>query len=243
MLRLGWVEQPELKELVERVSTDVRFTPAALKIEKQGNLLPRRLDGRRKVGPLQSLAGARPNDDLIVQLEEVQLEPRPDGSTQLRIGEPPVQISGRYVGLVRILGPAPGEKERFRVRHWNPERDDFSGPTDVVRVPQQPRDRYGRWISTPLGLTTNPVGRQGWYLYGAPDAEGTFTAQALRPRALHQLRPDAILPAGREGIRYILRGNWADTPQQRGASGGCCWSPPPPRVLWPSTGGRGRGPC
>ncbi len=216
VLRLGWVEQPELKELVERVSTDVRFTPAALKIEKQGNLLPRRLDGRRKVGPLQSLAGARPNDDLIVQLEEVQLEPRPDGSTQLRIGEPPVQISGRYVGLVRILGPAPGEKERFRVRHWNPERDDFSGPTDVVRVPQQPRDRYGRWISTPLGLITNPVGRQGWYLYGAPDAEGTFTAQALRPRALHQLRPDAILPAGREGIPYILRGNWADTPQQRG---------------------------
>ncbi|HHG2225342.1 TPA: type II CAAX prenyl endopeptidase Rce1 family protein, partial [Synechococcus sp. WH 5701] len=121
-----------------------------------------------------------------------------------------------YVGLGRILGPVSGEPEHFRVRHWSPSQGDFSGPEDVVRVPQQPRDRYGRWISTPRGLSSNPVGAQGWYLYGAPDAEGLFTVQAIKPRALHLLRPDAVLPAARQGIPYILRGNWADTPRQRG---------------------------
>lgn len=216
VLRLGWAERPALRELVERVSTDVRFAPAAQEIESQGNLLPRRLDGRLRVGPLQSLAGARPNDDLIVQLEEVELEPGADDSTRLTIGRPPLQISGRYVGLVRILGPVPGDPERFRVRHWNPSRDNFSGPREVVRVPQQPLDRFGRWISTPRGLSSNPVGAQGWYLYGAPDAEGLFTVQAIKPRALHLLRPDAVLPAASQGIPYILRGNWADTPRQRG---------------------------
>ncbi len=216
VLRLEWAERPVLRELVERVSTDVRFAPAAQELEGQGNLLPRRLDGRLRVGPLQSLAGARPNDDLIVQLEEVELRPGADGSTRLSIGRPPLQISGRYVGLGQILGPVGREPDRFRVRHWSPSRGDFSGPEDVVRVPQQPRDRFGRWISTPRGLSSNPVGAQGWYLYGAPDAEGLFTVQAIKPRALHLLHPDAVLPAARQGIPYILRGNWADTPRQRG---------------------------
>ncbi|WP_255110382.1 type II CAAX prenyl endopeptidase Rce1 family protein [Synechococcus sp. RedBA-s] len=216
VLRLGWAQRPVLQELVERVSTDVRFAPEARAIEAQGNVLPRRLDGRRRVGPLQSLAGARPNDDLIVQLEEVELEPAADGPSRLSIGRPPLQISGRYVGLGRILGPVASQPERFRVQHWSPERGDFSGPEDVVRVPQQPRDRYGRWISTPRGLSSNPVGAQGWYLYGAPDAEGLFTVQAIRPRALHLLSPDAVLPTTREGLPYILRGNWANTPRQRG---------------------------
>ncbi|WP_231594774.1 type II CAAX prenyl endopeptidase Rce1 family protein [Synechococcus sp. CBW1107] len=216
VLRLEWAERPALRELVERVSTDVRFAPAAQELEEQGNLLPRRLDGRLRVGPLQSLAGARPNDDLIVQLEEVELTPETDGSTRLSIGRPPLQITGRYVGLGEILGPVGEEPDHFRVRHWSPSRGDFSGPEDVVRVPQQPRDRFGRWISTPRGFSSNPLGAQGWYLYGAPDAEGLFTVQAIRPRALHRLHPDAVLPAARQGIPYILHGNWADTPRQRG---------------------------
>ena len=35
-------------------------------------MVPERLDGRLAVGPLQSLAGARPNDDVTVTVEEVQ---------------------------------------------------------------------------------------------------------------------------------------------------------------------------
>ena len=61
------------------------FGAAAAKLAQQGNVLPTRLDGLKSVGPLKSLAGARPHDDVTVKLEgvvtdkELSTESPPDG--------------------------------------------------------------------------------------------------------------------------------------------------------------------
>jgi predicted Abi (CAAX) family protease len=225
-LRLGWRADPSLEALVRTVTTDVRLDAAARLAITDGNVVPTRLDGRRRVGPLQSLAGARPRDDVTVELREVELrevelgDPAgrggPDDIPILRVGRPPVQITGRWQALVRILGPASPGTDRFKVRHYDPSRQAFSGPLETVRIPQQPPNRYGRWMSTPQGIETSAIGVAGWYLYGAPDASGTFTVQALEPRALHQLTADRRIVGRSAGLRHLLHGNWGPPPLKRG---------------------------
>ncbi|MCP9915946.1 CPBP family intramembrane metalloprotease [Cyanobium sp. ATX 6F1] len=220
-LRLGWKDDPRLRQLVRAVSTDIRLDDAARAAIVDGNVVPTRLDGRRRVGPLQSLAGARPRDDVTVELRDVALVAAATGAPSLRVGRPPIQTTGRWVALVRILGPTPASaggvsSDRFRVQHYDSEGGAFSGPITTVRLPQQPPNRYGRWMSSPRGLASNPIGYQGWYLYGAPDVTGLFTVQSLRPRALFQLKADQLLQGRSTLWRYLLRGNWGPASLQRG---------------------------
>ena len=186
-----------MQAMVRTVSTDIRFDAAAHAAIAAGNVLPQRLDGRRAVGPLQSLAGARPHDDVIVRLEEVELATGTAGSPGLAIAQPPVQITGRYVALVQLLQPAAAaanpDGDRFEVQHFNQSKRNFSGPREVVRIPRQPPDRDGRRLFNPDGLVGDPIGAAGWLLYGAPDANGLFTAQALLPRALLQPQADQLV--------------------------------------------------
>jgi len=53
-LRLAWAEDPELSRLVRAVTTDIRFEAAARRAASRGDVVPARLDGRRRVGPLQA---------------------------------------------------------------------------------------------------------------------------------------------------------------------------------------------
>lgn len=219
-LRLGWQERPALQAMVRTVSTDIRFDAAAHAAIAAGNVLPQRLDGRRAVGPLQSLAGARPHDDVIVRLEEVELATGTAGSPGLAIAQPPVQITGRYVALVQLLQPAAAaanpDGDRFEVQHFNQSKRNFSGPREVVRIPRQPPDRDGRRLFNPDGLVGDPIGAAGWLLYGAPDANGLFTAQALLPRALLQPQADQLVQGRDAGLDYVLHRNWARTPERKG---------------------------
>jgi len=57
-LRLTWEDTPSMRALVRAVTTDIQLGPAAQQAARNGNVVPTRLDGRRRVGPLQSLAGA-----------------------------------------------------------------------------------------------------------------------------------------------------------------------------------------
>ena len=212
ILRLEWSDEPQLQELVRRVTTDIRFGRQASHSRAQGNVLPDRLDGRRRVGPLQSLAGAHPHDDLLVALQPLALEPG-----RIVIDRPPLQITGRWSALVQFEAELPGD--RFRVRHFNPTTGRFDGALDTIRVPQQPRDRYGRWMSTPRGLVGAPAGVDGWYVHGAPDADGLFTVQALEPRALLRLPAQRQVDGVQPGLVFVSEGNWADTPQRRGHIG------------------------
>ncbi|MFM7361481.1 MAG: hypothetical protein ACKO25_06600 [Cyanobium sp.] len=208
-LRLRWADLPHLKQLVATVSTDIRLGAEARRAQAEANVVPTRLDGRW-AGPLQTLAGARPADDVSVLLEGVT-----PGDGELRISSPPVQITGRWQGLVSVLGPAAGE-ELWRVRHFNPATARFDGVEETIRIPSLPPDRFGRRMIDPAGLAGSPLNGQGWLIQGAPAADGVFTVQALHPYAFFQITPRQLVRGTDPALAFLQRDNWGSTTLQRG---------------------------
>jgi predicted Abi (CAAX) family protease len=208
-LRLRWADLPHLKQLVATVTTEIRLGAEARQAQGEANVVPTRLDGRR-VGPLQTLAGARPGDDVSVLLEGVT-----PGEGELRISSPPVQITGRWQGLVSVLGPAAGE-ELWRVRHFNPATARFDGVEETIRIPSLPPDRFGRRLIDPAGLTGSPFNGDGWLIQGAPAADGVFTVQALHPYAFFQLTPRQLVRGTDPALAFLQRDNWSPATLQRG---------------------------
>jgi predicted Abi (CAAX) family protease len=216
-LKLTWADRPRLQELVDTVSTPVRLGSGAREAAAAANVVPERLDGRRAVGPLQSLAGARPRNDMIVRLEGVSQE----GDT-LRITRPPVQTTGRWMGLVTVLGTAMGhaaggdQPDLWRVRHYDPSQRGFLGPEETIRIPRLPPDRFGRVMIDTEGLIASPLNAEGWRIFGAPGADGVFTVQALQPRALTRLDPDRVVQGTAAGLGAINRDSWSAAALRRG---------------------------
>ncbi len=231
-VRLGWNKTPYTQSYVKAVTTDVKITPEAKEYESKGNVIPNRLNGRSEVGPLQSLAGARSEDDVMVGLESVILSTDKKGNPLILIDLEPVQVTGVFYGLVKIIAPdesifpeqrpkvCPGKQpcpsEYFRVSHYNQKTGNFDGVEEIVRIPQQPRDYRGRFMSTNRNLANSPAGKAGWYIYGLKDKQGIFTVQSLKPRALVQLKPEQVILDKAEAIDYIKNQNWKNTPQRKG---------------------------
>ncbi len=222
VVRLEWSQSPDVQAYVQMVTQDVNFTPDAQKSQRSGNVHPTRLNHRPQVGPLQSLAGARPEDDVIVALKQVTVTSTSQESTVLRIAEEPVQVTGRFYGLVKVLKPVSNRRggedlgkpspslsqEFFRVRHYNPASQQFDGAEEVVRIPQVLPSPDGRYQSTPQQLEHSAAGKSGWYIYGAKNAEGVFVVQGIAPRSLFQLQPDRVLLGKAAGLNYINHQNW-----------------------------------
>jgi predicted Abi (CAAX) family protease len=216
---------------VAAVTVDVQFTPEVEQLRRTtNNLYPERLNGRSRVGPLQSLAGARPKDDVIVSLEQA-IVTQSDGQPALQIETEPVLETGRYYTLVKILGQVSNSKpefipkacpgqppcssELFKVQHYSSTSGKFDGVQETVRIPQQPINDLGVYASTPRQLDQSPAGKAGWYLYGAQDQTGLFTVEAIQPRSLFQLQPQEILAAsqGRDANNVL----WQQTKQRKGS--------------------------
>lgn len=230
-VKLTWQSSPTLATYLEKVTRDVQLTANAESFAAKGNIVPTRLNGRQTVGPLQSLAGARPQDDVTVQLVGTP-ELTTEGDTLVvAVGLEPIQVTGREYGLVKLLGPdtrvekplpevCPGESpcptEYFQTQHFNPAIGDFSGPIETIRIPQQPLLKGDRFFSNIRNLVDSPAGSAGWYIYGARDKENVFTVQALKPRALFQLQPDEVILGQQPGRNYLDRGNWHNTPARKG---------------------------
>ncbi|MEB3265748.1 MAG: CPBP family glutamic-type intramembrane protease [Cyanobacteriota bacterium] len=212
--RLHWSNRPRLQALVASVTTPVRLGEVARRSAAAGNVVPTRLDGRR-VGPLQSLAGARPNDDVIVSLEGV----RADGGDGLRIDRPPVQITGRWMGLVTVLGPVDpqGQADLYRVRHYEPANGLFTGRDDTIRLPRSPADRSGRRSFDPQGIADSAANPEGWFIYGAPASDGVFTVEAIEPRALTRLTAWQAVQGLQPGRHWLRHNAWGDPPGDRGS--------------------------
>ncbi|WOD37904.1 type II CAAX prenyl endopeptidase Rce1 family protein [Nodosilinea sp. E11] len=229
-VKLTWQPTAIAQAYVETVTTDIAFSAQAEQFLARGNVVPERLNGRQQVGPLQSLAGARPRDDVIVRLVDAELTVQA-GQPVVHTRLEPVQITGREYGLVKIIGPdttvsaprptvcpgpAPCPPEFFQVQFYDRAAQDFTGPIGTVRIPQQPAVNGDRFFSNLRDLEHSPAGRAGWYIYGSRDAEGMFTVQALKPRALLQLVPDQVVIGRTPGLKYIDRQNWRHTPQRQG---------------------------
>jgi len=129
-IRLAWSQAANLQTYVQKASRDVRFVPQAEQAFKGGVINALRLNGRNQVGPLQSLAGGHPYDDVMVvlngdvqvdasqataiagvtslepdQAEPLPLTPQPLTTTTLRVKLEPLMATGRFYGLVKFLAP------------------------------------------------------------------------------------------------------------------------------------------
>ncbi|WP_421654542.1 hypothetical protein [Leptothermofonsia sp. ETS-13] len=239
---LRWSTAPGVQGFVRSVRKNVHFSAEAIYSQQQGYVHPFRLNHWQQVGPLESLAGAHPVDDVIVMLSEpVEMTEGEVGSRESGIGsqEPgvgsrvvetqnsthpsihpitpslhhsitlhirsePVQITGRYYALVKILGPAKATtsevgnqitscSDRFRVVHFNPISRQFDGVEEVVRIPQVVADMNGIFPSSNRDIDKSPPNEWGWYIYGAKNGAGVFVVQAIAPRALLRLQPDEFI--------------------------------------------------
>jgi predicted Abi (CAAX) family protease len=102
------------------------------------------------------------------------------------------------------------------VRHYNPATRQFDGLATVIRIPQQPRDRNGRFMSTSRDLLTSPAGQAGWYVYGDFDATDMFTVQALKPRSLVQLQPDEVIIGKAPSRNFVAWQSWRRVTTRKG---------------------------
>jgi predicted Abi (CAAX) family protease len=216
IVNLRWSNDAKVQDYVQGVTQDVRFNQQTKNSKNQGNLHPDRLNNLPSVDPLESLAGARPDDNVMVMLKAPILveETESDRPTLLLTYEP-IQITGRYYGLVTITQKLK-DTDTFLVHHFNPNTKQFDGSKEIVRIPQVPPDRRGVFRSKNQGLEKSPLNSSGWYIYGAKDANGMFVAQAIAPRALFQLQPNKVQLGKKAAIKYINKQYWRNTKAQKG---------------------------
>lgn len=215
---LTWHSDPGLDAYIDLVSRDVSLNADADASQQQGNVHPSRLDGWSQVGPLQSLAGARPNDDVLVSLAGVKRR----GNT-LTINQEPIQVPERFYGLVKISSPSstatkdicPFACQAFQVQHYNPDSQQFDGAADVVYLPETPAINGIRQFSLDQ-LEQSPAGERGWYIYGSPNDQGQFIVRAVAPRSLFELSANTTITDPDDELNYINFGNWRRTRDRKG---------------------------
>ncbi len=215
VVNLRWSNDSNLQTYVQLVTTNVNFVDQVRVSKRQGNIHPDRINNWQNVDPLESLAGARPEDDLIVALPEpVVIEDTGVSRPSLYISREPIQISGRFYGLVKIM-EFMGE-DLFRVRHYNHTSQEFDGLEEIVYVPAVIFDRNGVSPSTNKGLENSPVNSMGWYIYGAKNAAGKFVVQAIAPRALFSVKPMKIISGEKATLDYINHRYWQNEVAPKG---------------------------
>jgi predicted Abi (CAAX) family protease len=241
-VRLAWQPNTQISVDASNVTTNIQFTSAAIASQQQGNIQPQRLDRRSRVGALQSLAGARFEDDVLVSLAGVKVSGKGVDNLLLTIDREPLQITGILKGLVEILGTDPSRKEPppancpgskpcpieyFRVRHYNRDSHAFDGQIETIRIPQKSAKKSGLFPSTIRDLATSPAGSQGWYIYGDKNSQDLFTVAAIEPRSLITIHnPKLALSTEVFAIQnllnrdskldYLNRHHWENTPAKQG---------------------------
>lgn len=218
IVRLEWKNDKDVLSYVQAVARDVNFTPDTVKSQKQGNIHPFRLNGVANVSVLRSLAGARPQDDVIVTLDDATVVTEGVGRVTLQIAREPVLTTGRFYGLVKIIEPTSKFDSLYKVVHYNPASGNFDGIEGAIRIPKQVTDTRNIRSSTPLLIEKSTAGEQGWYIYGARDKKGIFTVQALAPRSLFQIEPNQLITNENRALRYLKTQHWQNTPAQKGKS-------------------------
>jgi len=210
-VKLGWMQEAGVRRRCLAVTQDLHFSADAEHGFKFGGILhPVRLNHWLQVDPLESLAGARPDDDMIVVLESPRVD-RAGAVPWLRIATAPMEVTGRFRALVRFLGPDGNAGDGFRVRHFDRATGDFQGPEEIVRLPPAVRSPvYGSRPSVAEGIERSPCNTAGWHLWGALDDRGRFVVQALGPRELLRAVPQQRGEGGAESAwRWLRHEAWA----------------------------------
>ena len=157
------------------VKVDVHFTAESQKSVAKGDILPTRLDGKKSVSALESLAGSRPEDDMLVLLKNIRPENiKSDDSGAaagvktefiVEVGSEPVQISGDKMALVQFKQTDVSDPTHATVSHYNPSNKDFSGKSEVLEFHILPKPakftRRARGISQRERRTDSRLARSG----------------------------------------------------------------------------------
>ncbi len=210
LVRLRWEHTPALNAALWGATRSVVLDEDARKAVTAGTILGERLNGLADVNPLESLAAAHPTDDIAVRLQgQVRVEQNPGdgGEPILYVTRMPAEVTGRFYALVTFLGPT-GQSDGYRVRHYDRAVGGFSGPEEVVRLPEVVADANGTRNSTAAGIERSPLNAEGWYVYGASDAAGQFVVRALAPRRLLRLVPQEFHDRTAECMEYLKPKAW-----------------------------------
>ncbi|MEH2254389.1 CPBP family glutamic-type intramembrane protease [Nostoc sp.] len=228
IVRLEWKKNEELLAKVKAVTRDINFNSEVIKSQRKGNIHPFRLNHVRQVGILRSLAGANPNDDVIVVLDANTIINGNRENSILQIERQPVLATGIFYGLVKIIKPILSreksllstkyrqDSDYFYVQHYNPNSNKFDGIQETIRIPQEVIDTRNFAPSSSQQIEKSPAGEDGWYIYGAKDANAVFTVSALAPRSLFQIQPRQIITGEELGLNYIKKVNWQNTNKNKG---------------------------
>jgi predicted Abi (CAAX) family protease len=211
VVRLRWTDTPEANHRYWSVTRSVLFDWEAKQYVEKGYVLPERVNGWPLVNPFESLAGAYPADEMIVRLPEpVTLNETPEdgGPPVLLLSREPIQTTGRFYALVRFLGPADGAKDRLRVVHFNRQSGAFDGSEEIGLLPETVPNRDEVRPAVNDGIERSPANEDGWYIYGALNADHDFVVQALMPRGLMRLHPQETITEPQEQRRFFRLREW-----------------------------------
>ena len=225
VVKLRWKHTSQVQEYLRAVTKDVHFSEETEYSCQQGRIHPKRLNQWQQVDPLESLAGARPNDDMVVSLSDPVVKER-SGEVLLYIEREPVQISGRFYGLVKFVQPKSGD--RFEVIHFNRVSGQFDGVKEAVRLPPVIANQQNIFPSTSDQIESSPLNEAGWYIYGAQAREGSFVVRAIAPRALFQLQPDPVILERSAALHFIKNRAWRDIEAKKGTIQSVLLSPQAP---------------
>ena len=215
VVNLRWSDDPEVQSYVQLVTYDVHFASQVQLSQRQGNIHPERINHWSKVDPLESIAGAHPQDDIVVTLKEpIEVLDSESDEPTILIYSDPLQITGRYYGLIQIREPM-GE-DRFRVQHYNRESQKFDGALSVVYIPTVITNCNGIFSSSNHQLEQSPANEFGWYIFGAQNVNDEFVVQALAPYRLLALQPDQVIRGKNATLKYINFDYWKDVVAQKG---------------------------
>lgn len=209
-VRLRWEDTPDLNARLWGATRTVIFDEGSFEAVRKGTVLAERLHGSSNVNPFESLAAAHPNDDVMVRLEgpvRVDLKPFDGKEPALYVQVVPVEISAPYYALVRFLGPT-GAGDGYKVRHYSAASRDFSGPEEVVWMPEVVPDSNDTRNSTAAGIERSPCNEQGWYIYGMQDRQGRFVVRALAARQLLRVNPQQVVVGTGDAMDYLRPKAW-----------------------------------
>jgi len=216
-VRLAWMEHAEVQHYVKLVSFDIDF-PSYVRVgRKNGMVFPERLNGRKNVGPLESIAGVHSRDDVMVRLPlPVLMEPAEgeDDMPTLRISADPVNITGPFCALARFLKAE--EEEHVLIQHYNPATKKFDGAKEQVRMPRTVPDGRGVLPMSNASLLDSPLNEQGWYLYGVSNTLGEFVIQSVAPSKIFEPEADEVIRGKGPSLHYINFDYWKDVVAQKG---------------------------
>ena len=213
---LTWNRNSEwFKEYDQRTKIDVNISPSDFEYAKTSkNIIPERLSGLPKVSFLESLAGSRPeklkdtiNGVPTVDSIEVFIEKAAFSGDTLTLDSEPVQITGRFVSLLKFVQKLEGRK--YAAKAWS--QGGFS--SDMTVSYQDTRKDPKQSASQPVleGIEKIGANHSGWYAFG-DSINGTLEVRALEPRAAMMMNEASDYP---DGKHYIDVDNFKDTEKSK----------------------------